>query len=760
MPLRSLRTSTQQSSISIPNSRRLEIFVLVVYTLTMFASATLLFQVQPMFARMILPQLGGSPAVWNTTVVFYQIVLLAGYIYAHFIVTRIPQRWQIGLHVVLLISALLSLPISVPAGWSPPAGGNPIPWLLALLTVAVALPFFVVSISSPLLQSWFAKTGHRSAPDPYFLYAASNAGSMLALISYPLLIEPHMRLSAQSQLWTVGFFIFMVLMLGCAAFVWNAPNTTHTTSQSVTQPSVLPIAWRRRIHWILLSAVPSSLMLSVTTYLSTNIVPIPLLWVIPLALYLLTFILVFASRQLLPYEVMRRALPIVLLPLVILIAAQATQPIWMLLFLHLLAFFVITMVCHGALALDRPPAQQLTEFYLWLAVGGAVGGMFNALLAPALFNTLVEYPLVLVVAYLLLPPLEQKGTARSGWLAKLNPKYLDLLLPIGLGVLVLGLIMFTQAAKLASGPISYALIFGIPALLCFSFSRRPQRFALGIAAIFLASTFYTSDQGTVIYADRSFYGLHRVLLDPSGRYHVIAHGGTMHGRQSVDPARAREPLSYYTTSGPIGQVFALGPRQRVAVVGLGAGALACYAQPGQEWVFYEIDPSVEEIARNPAYFTYLSNCTPDAKVVLGDARLTLADAQDQQYDLIVLDAYSSDSTPVHLITREALALYRERLAPGGILAFHISNEYLDLKLVLTALAHDAGMASLYQDNRQISPEEAANGKNASQWLIMANEQADFGALRDDARWQQLAIPDDTVLWTDDFSSVLSVLRLR
>jgi hypothetical protein len=770
MPSRSIQTPDEIAGLASQPRPWAGALVLLVYTIAMFASAALLFMVQPMFARMVLPLLGGSPAVWNTTVVFYQLILLAGYGYAHFTTNRLSRHWQVILHMVLLLVALLVLPIAIPATWSPPTQANPIPWLLALLLVAVGAPFFVVSASSPLLQSWFASTRHRAAPDPYFLYAASNAGSMLALLSYPLLLEPSLRLTEQSQFWTGGYWLLVLLMLACAIFVWRAPALaggqpatadTATTSQTATL-RMLPLTWRRQLHWVLLAAVPSSLMLSVTTYLSTNIAPIPLLWIIPLALYLLTFILVFAGQPFLPHALMSRALPIVLLPLVIVICAQATQPIGMLVLLHLLAFFVVTMVCHGALAADRPPARQLTVFYLWISVGGALGGMFNALLAPFLFTTVVEYPLALVLACLLLrpPPAAQPA---SGSIANARPQrlpWLDIALPLGLGALVVALILATRAAGIRPGPLNYGLIFGLPALLCFSFSRRPQRFALGIAALFAAGTLYISDQGQALHAERSFFGIHRVLLDPTGQFHVIAHGGTLHGRQSLDPARRREPLSYYTQSGPIGQVFAADERQRVAVVGLGAGSLACYYRAGQEWTFYEIDPSVEGIARDPAYFTFLRDCAPDSGVVLGDARLTLAHASDRRYNLIVLDAYSSDSTPIHLITREALALYRDRLAPGGMLAFHISNQYLDLKLVLAALARDAGMVSLYQDDRVISVEDSAHGKNASQWLIIARSQADFGALASDARWQTLEIPPDTAVWTDDFSSVLSVLHWR
>jgi hypothetical protein len=338
------------------------------------------------------------------------------------------------------------------------------------------------------------------------------------------------------------------------------------------------------------------------------------------------------------------------------------------------------------------------------------------------------------------------------------------MLPLAIGALVAGLILGTRAGGLLAGPLSYGLVFGLPALICFSFSRRPIRFALCIAAIFAASALYTSDQGQVLHAERSFFGIHRVLLDPTRRFHMIAHGGTLHGRQSLDPRRSREPLSYYEASGPIGQVVAASSgaheRRRVAVIGLGAGSLACYSRPSQAWAFYEIDPSVERIARDPTYFTFLRDCAPGAGVVLGDARLSLAHAADQGYDLMVLDAYSSDSTPIHLITREALALYRAKLAPGGVLAFHISNQYLDLKPVLGDLARDAGLIALFQDDLVIGPDDAARGKSASQWVIMARDHADFGALAGDQRWQPLESRPDAQVWTDDFSSILSVLRWR
>jgi SAM-dependent methyltransferase len=731
------------------------VWLLALYAATMLVSASLLFLVQPMFAKMVLPLLGGSPAVWNTTVVFYQAVLLGGYLYAHATTARLGVRRQAALHVVPLLLPLLVLPIAVPAGWRPPTEDTPIPWLLSLLLVSVGLPFFAVSASSPMLQKWFAASGHRAAADPYFLYAASNVGSLLALISYPLLLEPSLRLAEQSWTWTLGYGLLVILTLSCAATVWRRaatpPSLLHPRSVA-SNAATERLALGRRLRWVLLAFVPSSLMLSVTTYLSNNIAPIPLLWVIPLGLYLLTFILVFASRQLLPHRAMVRALPILVLPLAIVIIAQATQPIWLLILLHLLTFFVAAMVCHGEIAADRPSTAHLTEFYLWMSLGGVLGGMFNALLAPVLFTTVLEYPLVLVLACLLMP-------ARDGKPAR---RMLDVGLPLALGVLVAGLIVGLPSLGVRSGPLGVGLMFGLPALVCFSFSRRPLRLGLGLAALFLASALYTSDQGAVLHAERSFFGIHRVLADPDGRFHMLSHGATMHGMQYTDPARRRGPLSYFHRSGPAGQVFRAfdeaEAKQHIAVIGLGAGSLACYAEPGQQWLFYEIDPSVQHIARDSGYFSFLQDCAPQARIVLGDARLSLATAPTGAYDLLVLDAYSSDAIPIHLITREALAVYLDKLAPGGLLVFHISNIYFDLKPVVANLAQDAGLVALVQEDQTLTEADLADGKKASQWAILARTPTDLGKLANDPRWRPLQPRPGLRLWTDDFSSVLSVLR--
>jgi hypothetical protein len=372
----------------------------VVYTLTIFISATLLFIVQPLFARMALPFLGGAPAVWNTALTFYQAALLAGYAYAHATSAWLAPRWQATLHLLLLLVPFVVLPIHIPAGWAPPQESSPLPWLLMLLCASVGLPFFVVSATSPLLQRWFASTDHPAAADPYFLYAASNLGSMLSLFSYPIFFEPRFDLERQSRLWAVGYGLLVLFISMCALGIIR--NRGPRVGENAMEPqAIAPLSGRRRLRWTALALVPSSLMVSVTTFLSTDIAAIPLLWIMPLSLYLLTFILVFAKRPPLSHNLMLLAQPVVLLPFLIAYSAGATRPITMLIALHLITFFVLTMICHGQIARDRPHPRHLTEYYLWISVGGVLGGIFSALLAPILFSNVTEYPLMLVLACLL-----------------------------------------------------------------------------------------------------------------------------------------------------------------------------------------------------------------------------------------------------------------------------------------------------------------------------------------------------------------------
>ena len=732
--------------------------MLAVYATTLFLSAALMFMVQPMFGKMVLPLLGGSPAVWNTEVAFCQTILLLGYLYAHLTARWLGIRRQAVVHCFVIFVPLLLLPIDIPPGQAPPAVGNPVPWLLSLLTMALGLPFFVVATISPMLQNWFSSTDHPTAGDPYFLYAASNTGSLIGLLGYPVLMEPYFQLQNQGWAWGVGYGLLILLTLACAVTVLRSPGspggrTSAEESDSPLKDRIEPLAPRRRFRWVLGAFVPSSLMLSVTTYLSVNIAPVPLLWVIPLAIYLVTFILVFARRTIIPHTTMVRIFSATILPLIIVIIFQATQPIWLMVGLHLAGFFVIAMVCHGAIAQDRPDPAHLTEFYLWISFGGVLGGVFNAIVAPMIFSTLAEYSLVLVLGVLLLA-WNQGGLRRDF-------HWLDLALPATLGLVTGGFIYLFETLEAAAGPAAQVVMFGIPAAVCYGFSKRPLRFGLSLGALFLASSLYSGGQGTILHIERNFFGIHKVLLDREGGYHLLSHNGTLHGRQSLEASRRCQPLSYFHATGPLGQVFAaLGDRAghwQVGAIGLGTGSIASYKQPDQQWIFFELDPTVVKIASDSHYFSYLTECSQDVEVIPGDARLSLSREADDRFDMIVLDAYSSDSIPIHLITRQALQLYLDKLTQEGLLAFHLSNQYLDLSSVVANLARDAGLVYLLQDDLSLSQEEWSSGKEPSRWAIMARHPATFDRLAGDPRWRQLGETEGQV-WTDSYSSIFSVLN--
>jgi hypothetical protein len=730
------------------------------FAVTLLVSAVLLFAVQPMFAKMVLPLLGGTPAVWNTCMVFFQVTLLAGYAYAHATTRGLTAGKQAALHLAIVIAPLLLLPIAVPTGWSPPAQHNPVPWLLALLLVALGLPFFVVSTTAPLVQAWFSRTGHARARDPYFLYAASNTGSLGALLAYPTLIEPHVRLAEQSRLWTIGYLLLIALLVACAAMVWQARGRSAPGESLPARAEPGPagkVVLGQRVRWILLAAVPSSLMLGLTTYLTSDIAPMPLLWVLPLTLYLLTFVIAFARTLDHGDRLMNRLLPMLILPLTLTIAIRAIQPLWLLVLLHLLTFFAASMVLHVQLARSRPAAERLTEFFLWVAGGGVLGGVFSALVAPMVFSGVVEYPLALALACLLRPPPTEHPL-------RLADVILALAVPVGLGAVVVGLVWLIGTMQI-TGVASALLIGGIPALLCFAWRHRPLAFGLAVGTLMLLTPLQLEDaRHPTLHRERSFFGVWRVQIHPNAKFVMLQSGTTTHGIQSLEPARRNEPQSYYHRTGPVGQVFAMlsGPKARapVAVIGLGTGTLACYGVRDQPFTFYEIDPTVLRIARNPRYFTFLEACPPSIRIVLGDARRSLAEAPDRSYGLIVLDAFSSDAIPSHLLTREAVALYLRKLADPGLLVFHISNRYLDLAPTVGNLASDAGLVALARFEAQVTAQEAAGGKTPSHWAVLARRPEDLGALATDRRWSPLPSRPDRKLWTDDFSNIFEVVKWR
>jgi spermidine synthase len=738
----------------------------LLFGITLFLSAALLFSVQPMVAKILLPLLGGTPAVWNTCMLFFQAALLAGYAYA-LIVSRWPFRWQLVLQLLMLAMAFVSLPIGLSASWvnSVPATSNPSFWLLTCLTALVGLPFFIVSSNGPLLQKWFSRTGLTSAGDPYFLYSASNAGSLVALLAYPVLLEPNFRLSSQSRIWTGGYAALLLLVGACGFAFWRLHRNEITKAQldqrsnSLLADSVQssaakrPPSVRRRLRWVLLAFVPSSLMLGVTNYISTDVASVPLLWVIPLALYLLTLVFAFARRQLISLRLLALILPGATLVFLLIYLLDISAGPGVIISLNLIYFFLAALTCHSQLAADRPSTTHLPEFYLWMSLGGVLGGVFNALLAPVIFSSVTEYPLVMLLACLLLPAAAEPKDARTRWM--------DFLLAAG--VLLVTLALGLVVNRVASGKLAGLVVaFAVPMFIIYPFRKQPLRFALCLGALVLAASFVTVVRKKTLHTERNFFGVLRVNRNAGDTMHTLIHGSTIHGRQSTIPDRRCEALSYYHRTGPLGQIIAAfqsSPAAKdVAIVGLGTGATAVYARPDERWTFYEINPAVVNIARNPRYFTYVVDCEQvPFNVVLGDARLKLREAPDARYGLIVLDAFSSDAIPMHLITQQAIDLYLSKLAPGGLLVFHVSNRNLDLSPVVAGLARSRNLSCIALGDPMLVPIE---GKDPSVWVVMARSPADFVVLSNRSNARVLTGDDHRAVWTDDFSNILSVFRWR
>lgn len=748
----------------------------VVWSGTIFLSAFLLFLVQPMMAKMILPMLGGTPAVWNTCMLFYQATLLAGYGYVHLLNSRVDPRRQILIHLVVLAAPLVLLPIGLPTGWTPPDQTNPVLWVLLLLTVAIGMPFFVLSTTAPLLQKWFSWTDHPSARDPYFLYAASNAGSMLGLLGYPLFLEPWIPLRGtqrltQTMLWSFGYGGLVVLIGVCAWFVRHARASRVTTTapglDPQPSPPLSPLPTSTLVRWIVLAFIPSSLLLGATTHVTLNVAAIPLLWVVPLALYLLSFIIVFAKWPAASHRAMVIALPLVLLLMAFDVMPTAPSlPYWMELFLPLIGLAVVAMVCHGELARTRPPTDRLTMFYLLMSVGGALGGLFNALIAPVVFKDTYEYEIVLVLACMILPRLEDRDSLWTSrwplyrWSAG-GGQIRDWIWVAGVGIVTGLFIWFLRSLKDPPVLLEIACT-SVPLLLCYACVGRPVRVGLGLGAVLVVANSvggWTGDP--VLYQTRTFFGVLKVEDRKKNNTRTLVHGTINHGTQRMEPEARRESVSYFHPTGPYGQVFAAftGPnaKRRIAVTGLGIAALANYVERGQSLTYYEIDPAVVGIAQNPQLFTYYDDTKSrgvDLQVLVGDARLKMQEASGSTYDMIILDAFTSDAIPVHLLTHEAMEMYLRKLARDGLLVIHISNRYLALEPVLGNLEQALGLVALKQF-------DDANGvpfKSGADLVVMARHREALGPLAMDPRWTPVNKVAAIGVWSDDFSNVVSIIK--
>lgn len=723
--------------------------VLAVFTGSVFTSALLLFAVQPMFTRMVLPRLGGSPSVWSVAMVFFQSMLLAGYAYAHLLVRLRRPALAAAIHVGLLVLAGLTLPLAIAGGWGePPANGEAL-WLLALFTISIGLPFFALAANNPLLQAWFVDA--TGSADPYFLYAASNLGSFLALLSYPVLLEPLLPLQAQNAVWTAGFAVLVLLIALCAVLLLRNPGAGRAM-RAETETGVSPRA-REVGRWIFLSAVPSGLLVAVTAQISTDVAAVPLLWVVPLAFYLLSWILVFQSRPLVSNAVALRAQAVAIAALIIVLAWRE-PPLWLTLPVHLLGFSIIAVACHGQLAQGRPQPRYLTSFYLALSAGGALGGLFSGLLAPFLFSWIAEYPILIALAALSVP-FAARGPARgdglfwacvlAGLLAATLPRFL-----FGFG---------------PNEYLAYAAM-GL-AVLAVLFARNTLRFG-AVVVLALVVLVLNPESARRHETLRSFFGVHKIWETPDGRFRVLEHGTTVHGAQKIRDEAGRpltgrpESLTYYHPDSALAESVravraAKGGPIKVAVVGLGTGSLACARVEGEAWTYFEIDPDVVRIAQDPRRFSYLQHCAPNIPIVVGDARLTLAKQPDGAFDLIVVDAFSSDSIPVHLLTREAMAVYRAKVGPQGAVIMHISNRHLELGTVVAGIAAANGLKTWIRDEDEDDREDEYIFDSTV--AISAPDSAAIGPLARSERWDLTEPPADQRLWTDDYSNIVgSIVR--
>jgi hypothetical protein len=715
--------------------------VLSVFALSVFLSAALLFSVQPMFAKMVLPLFGGAPAVWNTTMVFFQVALLAGYAYAHLLSSHLTQRRQLLVHGTMLAMAALVLPITLPAAGLEQAATRPVLSLLALSAACVGPPFFALSATAPLVQRWFSRSGHPDAEDPYFLYAASNLGSLAALLGYPLVLEPLLALDLQSRGWSAAYLLAVPLIAVCGVMGGAVEPATAGDGQR----SAEPLSVGQQLHWCLYAAVPSALLLGVTNHITTDIAAVPLFWVVPLALYLVSFVIAFARRPIIAHAWVVKAMPFILVAVALTFSLPQATPL--LLILHLAGFFAAALLCHGELARARPPVCHLTRFYLLMSVGGALGGAMTAIVAPLIFDAVYEYPIALAMVAALIPA-AQGGMSR---------KQVALVAALAVATFLAGRLV-AEIGGMNVGLLAL-LVGAIGGVVAFLLRREPLAFALAIAVV-MAGAMFAFESKQTEWTGRSFFGVYRVARSHGGAYRLLFHGTTMHGAQYLDRAREREPLSYYTPGGPFAEILAAIQagtfNARVALVGLGTGTMACFAGGDETWRFYEIDPLMVDIAANKNLFSFMTNCAPDAAVVVGDARLTLSQEPNRAFDVIIIDAFSSDSIPIHLMTREAMELYFTKLKDDGLLVMHISNRHLDLEKPIARLAEAAGRAGIVGRGPQGS--QNLIERTPSKWIALAATPQRLAHLGLGESWQPMAASDGGRPWTDDYSNVLQALR--
>lgn len=754
----------------LASTANLSLLLQVLFGVTLFTSASLLFVVQPMAAKMLLPLLGGAPSVWTTCMVFFQTALLGGYLYAHVSSTYLSLRNQTLLHASLLLLSAFCVPLGVSDQWSALASLPPIVGVLGVLALSVGIPFFTLSASAPLLQNWFSKTADSSAENPYFLYSASNLGSLVVLIAYPTVLEPWLGLLWQTQTWSLGFGILAALVGTCTTLLrvsreangLTMTDRTPVEARAADEEEAPGIAEKAR--WIGYALIPSSLMLGVTTYFTMDIATIPLLWIAPLALYLVSFIIVFSRWTERMQGACNAATAIAVVALLFTVFVKPEMSVVGTLATHLVTFFLVTLAMHGQLSLSRPAASHLTHFYLWMSFGGMLGGVFNAIVAPLVFKTSIEYNLVLAASSALL------AFGTTGPL--FGRRWAGICADAVYGALV-ALLSYWLVAQWSKTRVGFETLFeifgsdaysvvpyfiyGIPAGLSLvaAWYRRRLAFRSSVLAFGLIGILVPRNEQNVVFRERSFFGVLKVSDDTSWGVRYLTNGTTLHGEQWLDPHYRHEPLTYYHRLGPVGEIFSVFENEEprpLAFIGLGTGSLASYARRGQDVTFYEIDEAVVNIAKK--YFSYLDDCLGNLNIVLGDARLKLEEAPDRHFGLVFVDAFSSDSIPVHLLTKEALELYFRKLRPDGVLAVHISNRYLDLEPIVGRLAMELDVKAYVANDGK----DDAVGKTASTWVVLARSKSHLRGLAGRPRWFPLEGYSWTRPWTDDYTSLYDVLR--
>ena len=720
------------------------------FVATILTGSFLLFLVQPMVARMALPKLGGAPAVWNSAMLVYQALLLGGYAYAHAL-SRVPLRRGAAIHVGVLLVAALWLPIGL-YSFDVPPDGEPAIWVPWLLGASIGPLFFAVSAQAPLVQRWYSAVA--PGRNPYALYAASNIGSFGGLIAYPLLVEPMLALAQQSRLWSGGYLLLILLVVPCA---WLLPSRERAATTDASPPSA-PARPLRVALWIALAFVPSGLMLATSTFLTTDIVAVPLLWVLPLGLYLLSFSVAFATRRATADLIVKFAPVTILLFGGVMIAGHHQMP-YLNAGIALALLFVVSVALHARMFALRPAPDRLTGFYLAMSIGGALGGVFAALVAPVVFDWTYEYPLLILAAGMLVPQSFLLPPTARLWPANTRD---TLIRTVIVALLAAGVTAF--AIHMSDGPrgalIDNLSYLALVVLGLFVIGRRLPFLMVLIAAL----TVFGGYRALRVSLDghertRSYFGIYTIRS--YGYERTLAHGTTLHGIQLTGSAeRERFPTSYYVQNSGVGVALRMapdlyGPQARIGAVGLGTGTLACYARPGQRWRFFEIDPAVVSLARDPTKFSFLSRCLPRADVVVGDARMRLSAQAAASLDVLVLDAFSSDAIPMHLMTREAFATYGRVLQRRGLLLVHTSNRFLDLEPVVAASAR-GWMGAILQYQPQASEGAQAS---ASEWIVLTRDPSTFAqVISDGSAWRPLYPREGFQPWTDDYATILPVVR--